>query len=770
MRRLLHALKTILKALLLGLAAIALLVVGAVGVVWWKPGLLLNEKRVKQALRWAAPDAEVTWKSFAWSFTPEGALAKRTDLAVEGLCFRRGESLRGCAPELRIGLSFSVSGFRPRITRLGRLRVHATEVFLHPEPGPRAPERPLPDLRVPSLPALFAGLDASRLGELSVRLDKLTVHGETGPDLVARLALERTDGAPGTAAFRLSAGVEKGKDLSLRLSGDGALRPGREGLAWQGSLKGRVSGWRVQSPLELAWGENVELRLRPVLVKGPNRFTVPLVARGTARSLTLEMARLELDKLWPRKRVLLDSCRITSELDRDEGYPRKSALACGLTLVSLQRGALLPPMKAKLTADLALKPEGAQAVSGELEVHELGPNEYLESRLDFTGRGRVNLVSGEVEGEPKLELTANLRVPELQSWKRALEKTPYAVPAPFRVLAGPLSLSVHLDHAGKNELAAVADFKTDLHGGGESLVTASTARVLLSHPWRGKKALHVDARAELTDVALEAPPLKLEEPPPFLPDGRFRKTRVPVPTAAAQEETIPLDWRVALRTKAPVRIRTNLLPSPVPVAVSLELASGAGPEGHVDVQPMPIEVFNKKANLRKVNLTFRNGSAAAQIDGLVVYRNPEVTVRILLLGSTDKPRVDFLSNPPLNRQQIVSVLLFNKSIDQLTEEQASSAGSFSQATADGALGLFSLLFLSSTPVESISYDPVSQTYSARLRLDQKTTLSVGSDFERERQLALRRRLGGRWAIRTELHDEEGRPDVLLTLLEWFKRF
>ena len=111
--------------------------------------------------------------------------------------------------------------------------------------------------------------------------------------------------------------------------------------------------------------------------------------------------------------------------------------------------------------------------------------------------------------------------------------------------------------------------------------------------------------------------------------------------------------------------------------------------------------------------------------------------------STEKPRVEFLSNPPLERQQIVSVLLFNKSPGELTEDKASSAGSFSQATADGALGLFSLLFLSSTPIESISYDPVSQTYSAKVRLDKKTTLSVGSDFDRERQMAWNRKLSVR---------------------------
>lgn len=192
----------------------------------------------------------------------------------------------------------------------------------------------------------------------------------------------------------------------------------------------------------------------------------------------------------------------------------------------------------------------------------------------------------------------------------------------------------------------------------------------------------------------------------------------------------------------------------------------------MDFRETRFESGEAKGNVevKEIKVAYEEGSKAGDLDGVVVVRNPDVTVRILLLGSTEKPRIEFESDPPLERNQIVSVLLFNKLPDELTEDEASSTGSFSQATADGALGLFSLFFLSSTPVESISYDPVSQTYSARLRLDKKTTLSVGSDFDKERQVALRRRLGGRWAIRTELHDTQGEGGVLLTLLEWFKRF
>jgi hypothetical protein len=159
-----------------------------------------------------------------------------------------------------------------------------------------------------------------------------------------------------------------------------------------------------------------------------------------------------------------------------------------------------------------------------------------------------------------------------------------------------------------------------------------------------------------------------------------------------------------------------------------------------------------------------------ELNGRIDDRTAEVLIHILVLGSTESPRVEFESEPPLSRQQIISVLLFNKSLAELTDEEASSTQNMSQALSDGALGLFSLFFLSSTPVQSIGYDPVTQSYSARVSLGRKTTLSVGSDFSNTKEVGLRRQLGGPWAISTELKQAQDRPDVVLTLLEWFKRF
>jgi hypothetical protein len=757
MRVLLRAGKWILVTFF-GLAAI---VAAAAVLLWEKPTLVLNEKTVRWARRFAPTGTQVDWSFFRWEFSREGWLAKGMRLEIHDLCFRYGAVADGCLPTIAADLSFTVRGFHPRVSRLGEFTVIASRLRIHPPPARPAPEATLPDLRPPRLAPLLP-FDPAAIGDVVIRVDRFELGA--APPLAGSFALAKP---AGSEVVGFNSSVSKTGGLRAALSGRGTLAKGRLILA--GTLNAETS-WKIRFPFHLNWDDRVELTGEPAARFGKNLYATPLRLDWRADRVSLEARRLTLDKLWPRKRVLFDACKIVTKLDAKAGYPAKSTLGCDLALMSLERGAILPPMRAALNADLALAPAGRHAASAELHVSERGRNDYLESEVSFHGAGKFDLAKPEPMGDPKMELHSVLRVPALSRWRASLDRTPLALPAPFRTLDGPASLTLDLEHVDRRELRVKSTLATDFHGERQAFVTRHQALVRLANPFgpRGK-SLDVDAHAELTDVALEAPPLQLGAPPQFFPDRRFEASRADE-AAETKASAIPLHWRAALTTKAPVRIRTNLLENEIPVALDLSFGDAGRMAGTLAIEPLPIAVFKKKAELKSLTVTFHEGSAAGDVNGTILYRNPEITIRILLLGSTEKPRVEFLSDPPLDRQQIVAVLLFNKSPSELTEEESSSAGSFSQATADGALGLFSLFFLSSTPVESIAYDPVTQTYSARLRLDKKTTLSVGSDFDRERQVALRRRLGGRFAIRTELHNQQGQPDVLLTLLEWFKRF
>src|SRR5258708_6400534 len=112
-----RTMRKILKALVLSVAGLLLVVIALAAAIWVKPDLLLNEKRVKQALRFAPAGTEVSWDSFSWTFESEGLWGKKSELALTKLCFQLGETWSGCAPELRIDLSISLRGFHPHITR-----------------------------------------------------------------------------------------------------------------------------------------------------------------------------------------------------------------------------------------------------------------------------------------------------------------------------------------------------------------------------------------------------------------------------------------------------------------------------------------------------------------------------------------------------------------------------------------------------------------------------------------------------------------------------
>jgi hypothetical protein len=333
---------------------------------------------------------------------------------------------------------------------------------------------------------------------------------------------------------------------------------------------------------------------------------------------------------------------------------------------------------------------------------------------------------------------------------------------------------------GRKELGINAVFTTDMRGGNQVLNTRGDAAIRITEPFTDKRAVFVDAKFVMKDVLLEAPPLALGLPPNAIPDARFvtraeMLAKEKARQAAKYDPGMPLKWKLSVSNELPVRLNTNLLGNPIPIGINISLADDSPMVGDVTVLPMPVKLFSKTADVRSIKVSFLPKSDVPALDGVVVSKNPEVEIRILLLGNTNKPRVEFESDPPLNRDQIVQVLLFNKSLrevqgDGVTDDEASSASSVSQAMSDGAFGLFSLFFLSSTPIQSVGYDPATESYNIRFKLGGKTTLAVGSNFGGRRELSLRRNLGGPWALRTELQQTEQRPNVLLTVIEWFKRF
>lgn len=761
------------------LLLLALLIVGAAATVWWKPEILLNEKRLRQALRWAPAGTEISWTKLALDFRSRGWAAKDIHLTTEGFCFRQ-TGIDTCIKSLELDLSVSVKKLRPRITRIGALTLDLGYLTLAAgaeAPGPL--DSSLPDLRPPVFADIFPPeLKLDLIGALSLRLANVKLENASGPPTEITAELSRlplsADGLP----LSLKGGLKEGRNLDIELDADGVLSasPAAPSLRLKGRARGRTGEWRWRTPFSLLWADRIELSANATTTK-------PYALRGSLRAdwrpdrIRLDVSDLASSAIWKQGRLGIKSCRISSRLDA-AGLPTENKLDCDFFAHPKNR--LIPRLDGKLGLALQLAAPNDHEIRFDYTFSESSADAFLVSDIQSNGRGTYDTTSGTLSEDTVFALNAKARIPEFRAWKEAWEGSPWAVPAPLHTLGGPVELELSSQEFSKEKAKAVLRLTTKLKDPKQSFMITADANAQMPEPLTARRSLDIDAKIMLNDVRLEAPPLGLEEPPQFLPDKRFVTTKQEAAIVAQEKVAatgMPVRWRLKVETAEPVRVHTNLLPNPLPIAVNLALAHDSSMSGYFELLPMPLKIFQKEAQIQRVRVSYQPGSNVGQLDGLLLNRTPEVTISILLLGSTENPRVEFQSDPPLSRQQIVSVLLFNKSLGELSEEEASSTQNMSQALSDGALGLFSLFFLSSTPIQSVGYDPVTQTYSARVSLGSKTTLSVGSNFAGQssetpetREFGLRRRLGGPWAIRTELRQTQDRPDVVMTLLEWFKRF
>ena len=141
-----------------------------------------------------------------------------------------------------------------------------------------------------------------------------------------------------------------------------------------------------------------------------------------------------------------------------------------------------------------------------------------------------------------------------------------------------------------------------------------------------------------------------------------------------------------------------------------------------------------------------------------------------LSGTAEAPIVNLNSEPYLERNDIISVLLFDRTSDQLVSADADTAGSVNAAMADRAIGLFGLWAFATTPIRSFSYNAVTKVYTATVQLADGLTAGIGTNWERAAHLEVRKRVSRRWVLTASWSPTENRDQVGKLVLQWEKRF
>ncbi|WP_413568481.1 translocation/assembly module TamB domain-containing protein [Bdellovibrio sp. HCB117] len=762
-----------MKKFFLFLLGFVVLLLLALGVLWMNLDWLLNESNLRKVVQ--KTQIELGWQNLDLKITNDGFTAKYLKLNTGNLCFKYANpSIDICAKKIHLDTSIGFMTKMPFV-QIKNLKMDIiSDHILVTVPESTEP-KPAEAFQWPAFE--FGPLDSflSRYLALlpkdaieSIHIDiqgaKIFLMPDTEMEASTKVRSEGKDVRLNTD-FEMK--MKKESFVKAQMNASMTLISPAE-LQAQGVIE--LPSFGVKTNLKAQWLEKLQVEL-----DGLMKYQKMQLQSGLKAELQKDLWKLSLladlkDSRLPFQRLSIQDCDISITVKK--GLPGQLTWPCAIEAHKIRKVPLkgLPDslvLNSLVQSPIDIKKDTLQLQpKAELRMQEPA---LVELSVDAAAKTTLNLTEKKLKQLEVDQLQALLKIPALENWQSLLVKSAYSLPAPLHVLKG--SLELRAEGPPTDLLTKIfnvkASLKTDLTSPRQALKTLSNVELNADIQ---KTIFTLQGDIGLTEVTLELPYLGFEAPPQFKPDSRFVKKTEQAPPAPKGPSTFIIK-ELAIHTDAtPLRLKTRLLDEAIPIHIKYKLKDTKSLSGTVSIGKMNVEVFKKKAAVERFILKKYPDSTVQDLDGLLIHRTSEVKIEILIVGTTEKPRIELLSDPPLSRQQIISILLFNKSLQQLADEDKNTAGQLDQALLSEAFGLASLFLLSSTPIESVYFDPRTQSYTARVRLDDQTSVSLGSNFETSQQFTVRRRLGGPWSVSTELKQSDNAEDVITTLIEWFKRF
>lgn len=389
--------------------------------------------------------------------------------------------------------------------------------------------------------------------------------------------------------------------------------------------------------------------------------------------------------------------------------------------------------------------------------------------VDFKGNFSKNLLTWDYNTIANILLT----IPEFQNVVKRFHYTQLAIPAPFHVLKGKLTTKIQtrgnpLKRKEKFQIELSSHLQSqeqqlDLEGKGEMQIRFINPQ---SRP-------EIDAEIKLTQVQLALPHIEIAKIPQFFPDKRI-KDEIP-PNLEYERKSIPLkglSHKISIVTQPdqPARVLSHYVKNHIPIDLNILIHNGEI-KGTVTLKKFEFSVLRRNAQVEKLRIALKHPKSQSEIDGILAVKYTDYDIKLILLGNFERPRVIFQSTPPLPREDIIALLLYGRTFEETDTTEENSISSVIAAMADRAISLTTLLTLSSTPIKSISYNPTTKLFQARVQLREGTSLTIGTGAEDYHQLGLRQSLGKNFLIRTYVDNPfDGEKQVGNAFIEWSKRY
>lgn len=361
----------------------------------------------------------------------------------------------------------------------------------------------------------------------------------------------------------------------------------------------------------------------------------------------------------------------------------------------------------------------------------------LGASLDLLKAGR------EYRFLPRLNSVASIN--SFRRFRKILDLKNVLVPAPFDVLDGKIEVRA-VEPIQYEERESIIPFQTAVKLNSKNqeidLSIKTDLKLSFSHKYIGLKLY-----ALIQSLRLELPPLTpLGGKPRVLKDPRILKKPTLASRTASEFKIIAL---VDIQTNRPgaIQLLSNYFKPYLPVTLQLQRSVTKDNQGFIRAEPFDAEIFRRKLHVETMEVTLSDSEKAVfPVRGRIRVQQTLYTVFIDITGTTLHPVVHFNSEPYLPEDDVISVLLYDRTRSELGGMDAATAGGFQAAVADHAIGLFGLWAFASTPIRSFNYNPVTKVYSATVALADDLSAVVGTDWENATQLELRKRVSKQWIL------------------------
>lgn len=707
-------------------------------VLWMKPGLILTPKVVQKVFdQYASPYFSRQPGSLKLEIKSHGLLTKHFLVEATDFCLKEPE---GCFKIAHAELTVKITGVpRIELREIGPIEVRNESLKIvseeetkpKPKPSPSEPKQRVTlskDLKIH--PILIDFPDIRVHGEEEVIQAKMNLSNNGGEDFVLAAEANSNRALKAKLNAQTRFAYDRQNPLKLRATLDRVVDPPQsiEGtvdgnINWQ-TLRGEISG---------------EAKLRRM---------VPWIQTLVIRDLKA----VRQDKLHVRAGI---DAHIEPDLN-----PEQTSV--------LPPAPLSQTLKGNFEAD---EKDGFVQYTIRFDPAKNQPiviQAFAGGRYPFDPKGKSFF------GVEKLSL--RVAVPEFQRLVQSFKRTSFAIPAPFSTMKGPMEFLMGDVDKNLQGASVPLKFETNLNSAEQAIVTQTGGQIDFV-PETG--AVKINGETHIKQIKITMPDLKILEPIPLVTyDKRIvsrrekareqREERDERESRTEEESRNEMSWKMTSDPGA-IQIYHPILKPYAPITVNWEV--GDHPRGEINLEPFVIDYLNRPAKVKRMRFYQDPKTGEFKYDGRLIVAKTDYTIFVDIFKIGEKTKVELTSSPPLSEEDIVSVLLFNDVTSSLDQDQSSSVGSTRSAIANRALGLFSILALSSTPVEAVNYNTATGVYSARVRLASGLTATVGTNWDQTQEVALRKRLGRNFVLSTVLQSpSDSSEDTQKTMLEWFRRF